>query len=101
MTSMPSMFEFEELLQIAYKKERAMSRRLSKLTSLSAYAAGTQTLAELVSARRRERAATEQVRHDREQERAAARAARRVRPAVRDAAAWHAWFDGSAHPNPG
>ena len=87
-----------------------MSRRLSKLTSLSAHAAlmqtleksaGTQTLAELVSARHRERAATEQARHHREQERAAARAARKVRPAFRDAAAWHAWFDGSAHPNPG
>jgi ribonuclease HI len=107
---MSSMFEFEELLLIAYKKERAMSRRLSKLTSLSAHAAlaqtleksaGTQTLAELVSARRRERAAAEQARHHREEERAAARAARKVRPAVRDAAAWHAWFDGSAHPNPG
>ena len=104
------MFEFEELLLIAYKKERAVSRRLSKLTSLSAHAAltqtleksaGTQTLAELVSARHRERAATEQARHHREQERAVARAARKVRPAFRDAAAWHAWFDGSAHPNPG
>jgi ribonuclease HI len=107
---MPGMFEFEELLLIAYKKERATSRRLSKLTSLSAHAAlaqtleksaGTQTLAELVSARRRERAATEQARHHREHERAAARAARKVRPVVRDAVAWHAWFDGSAHPNPG
>jgi len=107
---MPGMFEFEQLLRIAYKKERAVSRRLSKLTSLSAHAAltqtleksaGTQTLAELVGARHRERAATEQARHHREQERAAARAARKVRPAVRDAVAWHAWFDGSAHPNPG
>jgi ribonuclease HI len=107
---MPGMFEFEELLQIAYKKERALSRRLSRLTSLSPHAAliqtleksaGAQTLEELVSARHRERAATEQARSQREQERAAARAARRVRPATRDAEAWHAWFDGSAHPNPG
>ncbi|CAN7234167.1 ribonuclease HI family protein [Caballeronia sp. 15715] len=107
---MPGMFEFEELLLIAYKKERATSRRLSKLTSLSAHAAltqtleksaGTRTLAELVSARHRERVAAEQARHHREQERAAARAARKVRPVVRDAAAWHAWFDGSAYPNPG
>ncbi|HEV7832835.1 MAG TPA: hypothetical protein VGP09_05540, partial [Caballeronia sp.] len=96
------MFEFEELLLIAYKKERATSRRLSKLTSLSAHAAlaqtleksaGTQTLAELVSARRRERAAAEQARHHREEERAAARAARKVQSAVRDAVAWYAWFD--------
>jgi len=107
---MPGMFEFEELLLIAYKKERTMSRRLSKLTSLSAHAAltrtlekaaGAQTLAELVSARHRERAATEHARSHREQTRAAAREARKVRPAIRDAAAWHAWFDGSAHPNPG
>ena len=107
---MSGMFEFEELLLIAYKKERAMSRRLSRLTSLSAHAAltqtlekaaGTQTLAELVNARHRERAATEEARKHREQERVAARAASKPRPAVRDAAAWHAWFDGSAHPNPG
>ena len=87
-----------------------MSRRLSKLTSLSAHAAlvqtleksaGTQTLAELVGARRQEQAATEEAQHRREQDRAAARAARKVRTSVRDAAAWHAWFDGSAHPNPG
>jgi ribonuclease HI len=107
---MPGMFEFEELLLIAYKKERALGRRLSKLTALSAHAAliqtleksaGTQTLAELVSARRRERAAAERARHDRERARVAARTARKVRPVVRDTAAWHAWFDGSAHPNPG
>jgi ribonuclease HI len=107
---MSGMFEFEELLLIAYKKERAMSRRLSRLMPLSAHAAlmqtlekaaGTQTLAELVRARHRETAATEQARNHREHERAAARAARKPRPAVRDALAWHAWFDGSAHPNPG
>jgi ribonuclease HI len=104
------MFEFEELFLVAYKKERATSRRLSKLTSLSAHAAltqtleksaGMQTLAELVSARHRERAAAERARTQREQERAAARAARKPLPAARDALAWHAWFDGSAHPNPG
>ena len=60
-----------------------------------------QTLAELVSARHRERAAAEQALTQREQERAAARAARKPQPAARDALAWHAWFDGSAHPNPG
>jgi ribonuclease HI len=107
---MSGMVEFEELLRIAYKKERATSRRLSKLTSLSAHAAltqtleksaGKQTLAELVSERHRERAATEQAQNRREHERAAARAASKPRPAVRDATAWHAWFDGSAHPNPG
>ncbi len=104
------MFEFEELLLIAYKRERTMSRRLSRLTSLSAHAAltqileksaGTQSLAELVEARHRERAVAQQAQKQREQERAAARAAKIPMPAARDALAWHAWFDGSAHPNPG
>jgi ribonuclease HI len=104
------MFEFDELFLIAYKRERAMSRRLSKLTSLSAHAAlkqtlekaaGTRTLADLVESRHREKAAAEQARKQREQERAAARAAKIPMPATRDALAWHAWFDGSAHPNPG
>ena len=104
------MFEFDELFSVAYKRERAMSRRLSKLTSLSVHAAlkqtleksaGTQTLAELVKSRHQEKAAAQQAQRQREQERAAARADRIRIPATRDALAWHAWFDGSAHPNPG
>jgi ribonuclease HI len=104
------MFEFEELLLVAYKRERTMSRRLSRLTSLSAHealiqtlekSAGPQTLAELVKARHGKRAVAQQVQKQREQERAAARAAKIPMPAARDALAWHAWFDGSAHPNPG
>ena len=104
------MFEFEELLLIAYKRERTMSRRLSRLTLLSAHealtqtlekSAGTQTLAELVKARHGERAVAQKAQKQRERERAAARAAKIPMPAARDALAWHAWFDGSAHPNPG
>jgi ribonuclease HI len=107
-------FEFDELFQIAYKRERAMSRRLSKHTSLSAHAAlkqtleksaGEQTLAQLVSARHREKAlaqAAAEAAHEKlQQDRAAARAARLCAAAARDPLAWHAWFDGSAHPNPG
>ena len=107
------MFEFDELFQIAYKRERAMSRRLAKLTALSAHAAlaqtleksaGAATLADLVKARRLERAAALHAAQLRREERSAARVVRLARnrqPSTRDATAWHAWFDGSAHPNPG
>jgi ribonuclease HI len=104
------MFEFDELFQVAYKRERAISRRLSKLTALSAHAALTQTLeksagaaslADLVNARRLEKAAALHAAQLRREDRAAARAARNSQPSTRDAVAWHAWFDGSAHPNPG
>jgi ribonuclease HI len=104
------MFEFEELLSIAYKKERAQSRRLSKGASMSARdalvktlekSAGAQTLGELVHARRLARA--------RAHEAAKARAVSKVAPRLRahlheqhDAHdTWLAWFDGSAMPNPG
>ncbi|WP_438393386.1 ribonuclease HI family protein [Caballeronia sp. DA-9] len=104
------MFEFDELFQIAYKRERAASRRLAKLTALGEHAALTQTLeksagalplAELVKARRLEQAAALRAAQRRREDRAATRAARSPKPAPRDAMAWHAWFDGSAHPNPG
>ena len=104
------MFEFDELFQIAYKRERAISRRLTKLTALSAHAALTQTLekaagaaslADLVNARRLEQSAALRAAQRRREDREAARAARNLKPSNRDAIAWHAWFDGSAHPNPG
>ena len=38
------MFDFEELLSIAYKKERALSRCLSKGASISAHDALVKTL---------------------------------------------------------
>jgi ribonuclease HI len=104
------MFEFDELFQIAYKRERATSRRIAKLTALTAHAslvqtleksAGAASLADLVRARRLERAASLRAAEIRREDRAAARAARSLQPSTRDAFAWHAWFDGSAHPNPG
>jgi ribonuclease HI len=106
-----SMFDFEELLSIAYKKERAQSRRLSKGASISARdalvrtlekAAGGQSLGELVHARRLANA--------RALEAAKAREAWRANPPRlrahfhdhhHEQGAWLAWFDGSAMPNPG
>ncbi|SAL75517.1 ribonuclease HI family protein [Caballeronia telluris] len=104
------MFDFEELLSIAYKKERAQSRRLSKGASISARealvktlekAAGGQSLGDLVHARR--------LAHARAHEAAQAREASRAKPRLRahhrgsphEHGAWLAWFDGSAMPNPG
>jgi ribonuclease HI len=106
----PDMFEFNELFQIAYKRERAISRRLAKLTALSARdalvqtlekSAGAASLADLVTARRLARATALRAAQIRRDDRAAGRAAWNLQPSTRDAFAWHAWFDGSAHPNPG
>lgn len=102
------MFDFEELLSIAYKKERALSRRLSKGASISAHdalvktlekAAGAQSLGELVHARRLARAKAHEASKAREK-----RPARALKPKHdhdHPPGAWLAWFDGSALPNPG
>jgi ribonuclease HI len=104
------MFEFEELHSIAYKKERALSRRLSKGASLSEHdalvhvlrkSAAAATLTELVDARRGEKLKMQASLALRESRRAHARVARSQPAAVADALAWQAWFDGCAHPNPG
>jgi len=92
------------LLAAAYKTERAASRRLmtagmperEALLQTLTLSAGKQGLAALLESR----AALQQ----RAAECAAARAAGRARrAALPDATAtpWRAWFDGSAHPNPG
>ncbi|WP_250464376.1 ribonuclease HI family protein [Caballeronia sp. GAFFF2] len=101
------MIDVEELLAVAYKKERERSRRLSKGASLSehealirtmAKVAGSQSLADLIATRR----ATQQKYADAVRTREAERASRANRkPVVTDAPAWRGWFDGSALPNPG
>jgi len=99
----------EHLEQLAYKSERAAGRRLALAHGLSGgqalrqvleQAAGQAGLATLVAARLAQRAAQD--------ERDAARAAQRAADKARRAGAhdgrptaWRAWFDGSAHPNPG
>jgi ribonuclease HI len=98
-----------DLERIAYKAERAASRRLAQSAGLSAdealrrileRAAGTGGLAALVALRTGMLAA--------QAEREAARFARQAAAAARRTAlhdarptAWRAWFDGSARPNPG
>ncbi|MBW8900477.1 MAG: ribonuclease HI family protein [Massilia sp.] len=98
-----------DLERIAYKAERAASRRLAQSAGLSAdealrrtleRAAGTGGLAALVALRTDMLAA--------QAAREAARAAEKASAAARRAhlndvrpTAWRAWFDGSARPNPG
>jgi ribonuclease HI len=103
------MIELFHLQQIAYKSERAASRRLAAAQGLSdeqalrrtlELKAGSAGLAALVDARtadQRQQAA-----------RSAARDALREQARLRQArrhdglpTAWRAWFDGSARPNPG
>jgi ribonuclease HI len=103
------MNELFQLQQIAYKSERAESRRLAAADCLSEELAlrrtlerkaGTAGLAALVEARTAEQA----VQASRSAAREAVRAAARERQARRHDGApstWRAWFDGSARPNPG
>jgi ribonuclease HI len=103
------MNELFHLQQIAYKGERAESRRLAAASGLSdeqalrrtlERKAGKAGLAALVEAR----AADQKAQASRSAAREAMRAATRERQARRHEGApstWRAWFDGSARPNPG
>ena len=111
------MTEFEQLSIAAYKAERRIARRLARSTGLSEEhalkstleaSAGTQGLACLLAARAQARQA--------DAARLAARALYKTQHRTQHKAAqlackegmnepgpaqWLAWFDGSAHPNPG
>jgi ribonuclease HI len=98
-----------DLERVAYKAERAASRRLERSEGLSAeealrrtlaLAAGAQGLAALVAMRTH--LLTAQAARDaaRASEKAAANARRSARHDGQPSA-WRAWFDGSARPNPG
>jgi ribonuclease HI len=98
-----------DLERIAYKAERAASRRLAQSAGLSAgealrltleRVAGTGGLAALV-ARRAAMLAAQAEREAARCARQAAAAARRADPDDARPTAWRAWFDGSARPNPG
>jgi ribonuclease HI len=104
------MLAFDTLCLIAYKKERALARRLAKRTSMTEHEALTQVLERaaagvpltgLIAQRRKQQADAEAAKRQRVEAREASLQARRTRTIPRDAHAWHAWFDGSAHPNPG
>ena len=103
------MIELFRLQQIAYKGERAASRRLAAASGLSdeqalrrtlELKAGKAGLAALVEAR----TAEQLLQAGRSAARDAVRAEARARQARRHDGApstWRAWFDGSARPNPG
>ncbi len=101
--------KLEDLLEVAYKKERASSRRLAKNLALSAEdalrqtlqtAAGNQLLSELIANRKRQKADAVTKIALRKQLTTDARAYKRS-ATLPDPAAWLAWFDGASHPNPG
>lgn len=103
------MSEPYHLPDLATKREHSASRRLVERTGIPYAQALRQTLHDsagpaglehLLAQRQREAQAARQKRMERDAARLAARAQRLARhdgPAT----AWRAWFDGSAHPNPG
>lgn len=103
------MYDFPLLLSLAYKAELKASRRLSERTGVSdedalratlEQAAGVAGIDALVTQRQAVNTASAERRAEREEHKAAAlmlRQARHDGPAT----PWRAWFDGSAHPNPG
>jgi len=98
------MLDLASLLAAAYKTERAASRRLmttglperEALLQTLTLSAGKQGLAALLESR----AALQHLVRERAAARAAAQARRAVLPDA-TVTPWRAWFDGSAHPNPG
>jgi ribonuclease HI len=108
----PRMHDFDTLVQIAHHRERVASRRLARQSSLSDHDALMQTLRisaaslsitldALVAARRKEQARARSVASERNERKARVKAALKERKTFLEPDAWHAWFDGSAHPNPG
>lgn len=103
------MIELSRLLSVAYKAERAASRRHAAGSGISEElalrqileaVAGASGLPALVAARDAVRAADAARMDARRARKAAALASRQARHAG-PPTAWRAWFDGSAHPNPG
>ncbi len=103
------MTDFTELCQLAHHAERVASRRVALRTGVTEEAAlraaleeaaGPAGLAALLARRLALRDAAAARAAERADKRTAADA---VRAARHDGAAtpWRAWFDGSAHPNPG
>ena len=100
---------FEQLVSAAYKAERQAGRRLARDTGLAPAQAlrltletraGAQGLAHLLAARDAARQADAARKAASAQRSATALALRKNRHAP-GPEQWFAWFDGSAHPNPG
>jgi ribonuclease HI len=101
--------EFDQLVAAAYQTERVAGRRLAKRAGIDEaralrltleQAAGAQGLAQLLAARAQARQA-DALRRSQKAEQKAQQRARKSTPGPGAATAWRAWFDGSAHPNPG
>jgi ribonuclease HI len=101
--------EFDQLVAAAYQTERVAGRRLAKRAGIDEpqalrltleQAAGAQGLPQLLAERALARAADAARRLQKAEQKAQQRA-RKAAPARGSTAAWRAWFDGSAHPNPG
>jgi ribonuclease HI len=104
------MIAFEELLSVAYRKERMLSRRLAKGASISEHAAlvrtlekaaGGQSLRHFIDARRAAQDRHSEAQRTREIRRAERASEAKARKHPLDASGWRGWFDGSALPNPG
>ncbi|CAN7433061.1 ribonuclease HI family protein [Massilia sp. LjRoot122] len=100
--------DYDALFAAAFKGELATSRKLAARTGMSelealratlSQRAGVAGLEQLLAARAAERLRSEHGAAARRAQAAAALARRSAAPA--SAPAWRAWFDGSAHPNPG
>jgi len=101
--------EFDQLVAAAYQTERVAGRRLAKRAGIDEpqalrltleQAAGAQGLPQLLA----ERALARDTDAARRLQKAEQKAQQRARKAAQEpdpADAWRAWFDGSAHPNPG
>ena len=103
------MIDFTELCTVAYHGERVASRRVARREGISEAAAllatlegaaGASGLRSLIEQRKAARAAAAQLALARTNQKNLALAAKMARhdgPPT----CWRAWFDGSAHPNPG
>lgn len=103
------MISFERLAQAAYHRERVAARRLARINGITEHAAlilsmeasaAERALIDLVQ----ERELAAQANAARTSERRASQAAAHQRQKNRHDGVltpWRAWFDGSAHPNPG
>jgi ribonuclease HI len=98
-----------DLFELAYKKERASSRRLASLTGITEEEAlkqtlqakvGDQSLTELI-AYRRQQADSKHAKITERKERKETLRTQKMLSHQPDPAAWLAWFDGATHPNPG
>src|SRR5471032_173853 len=101
--------EFEALSTAAYHTERVLARRLSvkrgwtpaaALAEVLTQTAGAQGLAALLAERAQARALDAARRAAKAQEKSDRLALKQAR-GLAPPGAWLAWFDGSAHPNPG